>query len=195
MTNAGNRLAWLLSLGLAAIGGLAAHGLAYRMAEPDPERRHHLLESTGHSYFDLTLIGSLCLALIVVAFAGCVLIGIRRETRPPLWLFALAPPVGFALQEHAERMLHQDSFSAGTVLEPTFLAGLLLQLPFAVVALLVARALLVAAGALARVLGAPLRLRPTPDDAALAVPTGHWIPAAPVLVGARGQRAPPNSLS
>jgi hypothetical protein len=190
VTSGGNRLAWLLSLGLAAAGGLAAHGVAYRIAEPDAERRHRLLESTGHGYLDLTLLGSLCVALTVLAFAGCVLAGIRRDTRPPLWLFALAPPVGFALQEHAERMIHQDSFSAGTVLEPTFLAGLLLQLPFAVVALLFARALLVAAGVLARELGAPPRFRPAPD-ASLAVPAGHWIPVAPVLVGARGQRAPP----
>jgi hypothetical protein len=190
MTSAGNRLAWLLSLALAAAGGLAAHGLAYRLAEPHAERRHELLESTGHGYLDPTLIGSLCVTLTVLAFAGCVLAGVRRHTRPPLWLFALAPPVGFALQEHAERMLHHDAFSAGTVLEPTFLAGLLLQLPFALVALLLARALLVAAGVLARELGAPPRFRLAPD-ASLAVPTGHWIPAAPTLVGARGQRAPP----
>jgi hypothetical protein len=190
MTRAGNRLAWLLSLGLATAGGLAAHGLAYRIAEPDPERRHHLLESTGHSYLDPTLVGSLCLALTVLGFAACVHGGIRRGTRPPLWLFALVPPVGFAIQEHAERMLHHNAFSAGTVFEPTFLAGLLLQLPFAVVALLTARALLVAAGALARELGTPPRFRLAPD-ASLAVPNGHWIPAAPTLVGARGQRAPP----
>jgi hypothetical protein len=193
MTSAGNRLAWLLSLGLAAAGGLAAHGLAYRIAEPDDEHRHELLESTGHGYLDPTLIGSLCVALTVMAFAGCVLVGVRGSARPPLWLFALAPPVGFALQEHAERMLHQDAFSAGTVLEPTFLAGLLLQLPFAVSALLLARALLVAAGALARELGAPPRFRPAPDTS-LAVPTGHWVPAAQTLVGARGQRAPPLAL-
>ena len=193
MTSAGNRLAWMLSLGLAAAGGLAAHALAYRIAEPHAERRHRLLESTGHGYLDVKLLGSLCVALTVLAFAGCVFAGVRRHTRPPLWLFALAPPVGFALQEHAERMLHQDSFSAGTVFEPTFLAGLLLQLPFAVVALLFARALLVAAGVLARELGAPPRLRPA-QDASLAVPTGYWIPAAPTLVGARGQRAPPHAL-
>ena len=96
--------------------------------------------------------------------------------------------------EFPESMLHQDAFSAGTVLEPTFIAGMLLQLPFAVVALLLARALLVAAGVLARELGTPLRFRPAPD-ASLAVPTGHRIPAAPTLVGARGQRAPPLSLS
>jgi hypothetical protein len=70
---------------------------------------------------------------------------------------------------------------------------LLLQLPFAVSALLLARALLVAAGALARELCAPPRFRPAPDTS-LAVPTGHWIPAAPTLVGARGQRAPPLAL-
>jgi hypothetical protein len=190
MTRAGNRLAWLLSLGLAAAGGLAAHGLAYWIAEPDPERRHHLLESTGHSHLDPTVVGSLCLALTALAFAGCVHGGIRRGASPPLWFFALVPPVGFVLQEHAERMLHHDAFSAGTIFEPTFLAGLLLQLPFALVALFLARALLVAAGALARELRTPPRLKLAPD-ASLAVPTGYWIPAAPTLVGAGGQRAPP----
>ena len=194
MTRAGNRLAWVLSLGLAAAGGLVAHGLAYRIAEPDPEHRHRLLESTGHSYFDPTLIGSLCVALTVLGFAGCVHAGIRRGTRPPLWLFALVPPIRFALKEHVERMLHHDAFSAGTVFEPTFLAGLLLQLPFALLALFTARALLVAAGALSRELGSPPRLRLAPD-ASLAVPTGHWIPGALTLVGARGQRAPPRSLT
>ena len=193
MTGAGHRLAWLLSLALAAAGALASHGLAYRIAQPDPELRRHLLEETGHGYLSLDLIGSLLAALVIVGFAGCVLAGGNRRDAPPLWIFALTPPVGFTLQEHAERMLHHDAFSAGTVLEPTFLAGLLLQLPFAVVALLMARALLVAAVVLARELGTPPRFRPAPDSS-LAVPTGHWIPAAPTLVGARGQRAPPRSL-
>jgi hypothetical protein len=190
VTAAGHRLAWLLSLALAAAGGLAAHGLTYRIAEPDAALRRHLLEETGHGYLNLDLAGSLLAALVVVAFAGCVLAGNERRQAPPLWLFALAPPVGFARQEHVEHALHDNAFSAGLALEPAFLVGLGLQLPFAIVALLAARTLLAAASALAGHLGALLRFRLAPD-ACLALPVAEWRPTALVLIGARGQRAPP----
>jgi hypothetical protein len=191
MSRAGNRLAWLLSLGLAAAGGLAAHALAYRVAEPHDERREHLLEETGHGYLDPVLLGSLCAALVLVGFAGRILASTGPAGRPPLWLFALAPPLGFALQEHVERALHHDALLLA-VLEPTFLAGLLLQLPFALAALLTARALFAAADAVARHLGSPPRPRLAPD-ASLALPGTFWIPSSPTLIGARGQRAPPPS--
>ena len=190
MTRAGDRLAWLLSLGLAAAGGLAAHGLAYRVAEPHEDRRAHLLEQTGHGYLDPALVGSLCAALVVVGFAGRVLASAGRADRPPLWLFALAPPLGFALQEHVERALHHDTILLAA-LEPTFVAGLLLQLPFALVALLAARALFAAAAAVARHLGSPPRPRLAPD-ASLALPGTVWIPTSPTVIGA--QRAPPLPL-
>jgi hypothetical protein len=190
VTAAGHRLAWLLSLALAAAGGLAAHGLAYRIAEPDAELRRHLLEETGHGYLNLDLAGSLLAALVVVGFAGCVLAGNQRRQAPPLWLFALAPPVGFALQEHVEHVLHDNAFNAGLVFELTFLVGLVLQLPFALVALLAARTLLAAASALARQLGAPPRFRLAPD-ASLTLSVVEWRPTGTVLIGARGQRAPP----
>ena len=193
MSRAGDRLAWLLSLGLAAAGGLAAHALAYRVAEPHDERREHLLEETGHGYLDPVLLGSLCAALVLVGFAGRILASTGRAGRPPLCLFALAPPLGFALQEHVERALHHDALLLA-VLEPTFLAGLLLQLPFALAALLAARALFAAADAVARHLGSPPRPRLAPD-ASLALPGTFWIPSSPTLIGARGQRAPPLALA
>jgi hypothetical protein len=189
VTRAGNRLAWLLSLGLAAAGGLAAHSVAYRVAEPHDERREHLLEETGHGYLDPALFGSLCVALVIVGFAGRMLASAGRTDRPPLWLFALAPPLGFTLQEHAERALHHDTLLLAA-LEPTFLVGLLLQLPFALAALLAARALFAAADAVARHIGAPPRSRLAPD-ASLALPGTYRIPSSPTLIGARGQRAPP----
>jgi hypothetical protein len=193
VNRAGNRLAWLLSLGLAAAGGLVAHAVAYRVAEPHDERREHLLEETGHAYLDPDLVGSLCVALVLVGFAGRVLAGTGRAGRPSLWLFALAPPVGFALQEHAERALHHDTLLLAA-LEPTFLVGLVLQLPFALAALLAARALFAAADAVARHMGSPPRSRLAPD-ASLALPGTYWIPSSPTLIGARGQRAPPLSGS
>lgn len=193
MTASGHRMAWLLSLALAAAGTLSAHGLAYRIVEPSQERRRHLLEETGHGYLNLELAGSLLAALVIVGFAGCVLVGARRRCAPPLWLFAFAPPLGFALQEHAELVLHHHAFGLSPALTPVFLVGLGLQIPFALVALVAARTLLAAADALATRLGAPLRLRLAPD-ARLALPVVSIRPAAPVLVGARGQRAPPRSL-
>jgi hypothetical protein len=191
LTRGPQRFAWLLSLGLTVAGALAAHGLAYRFAEPHAERREHLLEETGHGYLHTTQLASLCVALVVVGFAGAMLAEARRAERPPLWAFALAPPIGFALQEHCERILASDVGGLHTILEPTFLFGLLLQFPFALVALLVARALLAAAGALARRLGTLPRAKLAHDAACLALPAACWIPAAPTLVGARGQRAPP----
>ncbi|HXV57278.1 MAG TPA: hypothetical protein VD704_05360 [Gaiellaceae bacterium] len=190
MTGAGHRPAWLLSLGLVAAGGLAAHGIAYRIAEPHHHEREALLEETGHGYLDPALFGSLIVALVVVGFAGRVLAGARRRAGPPLWLFALAPPLGFAVQEHAERMVHHEALFHHAAVEPAFLVGLALQVPFALAALLAARALLAVADVLAAGLGLPPRMS-FPADASLALPGASTVPPSPVLVGARGQRAPP----
>jgi hypothetical protein len=65
-------------------------------------------------------------------------------------------PAAFALQEHMERLLHHGEFPWSAVLEPTFALGLLLQLPIALAAWLVAHLLLrvtrAVAGAIARAL-------------------------------------------
>ena len=84
----------------------------------------------------------------------------------PAWPFAVLPPLAFALQEHLERLLHAGAVPWTAVLEPTFLPGFLLQLPFALLAFAVARALLGAAVLLARLLRArsapACRLAPGP---------------------------------
>ena len=192
MTEAGRRLAWLVSLGLLAAGNVVAHALTYRIVEPEEEARAHLLEETGHGYLDLDLVLSLCVALVAVGLVGRVLAGTVTDRAPSLWIFALAPPVGFAVQEHAERILHHEAI-ATYALEPTFLVGLALQLPFALVSYLAARALLAAAGALARHIGSPPALRPAPD-ASFATPGTTFVPRVPAPAGGRGQRAPPARL-
>jgi hypothetical protein len=191
VTGARHRHAWLLSIAVAASGALAAHALAYRLVEPDAERRRHLLEETGHGYLDLKLFGAFLTAVALVGFIARVFAGGRRAGAPPLWLFALAPPLGFVLQEQAEHALHSNALSVDPLLAPTFLIGLLLQVPFALAALLAARTLLATADALAAGLGSPPRLAPAPD-AGLALPVCFSVPAAPTLIGARGQRAPPH---
>ena len=77
------------------------HGLAYRIVEPDGERRHHLLEETGHGYLNLELAGSLLAALVVVGFTGCVLAGTRVATLLRSGS-SRSHHRSFALQEHAE---------------------------------------------------------------------------------------------
>jgi hypothetical protein len=50
--------------------------------------------------------------------------------------------MAFVLQEHIELLLHDGGVPVGALVAPTFVAGLVLQAPFALVGYLVARALL-----------------------------------------------------
>src|SRR3990172_1787334 len=147
------RLAGLSALPLAAAGSAAAHLLAYRLVEPDPRVRSELLEGTGHAYLVyLPLFLAGCLALLGAALVGHAVAGLRRRpaTAATIWPLAFVPPLGFALQEHLERLLAWGNVPFAAALEPTFAVGLALQLPFALAALAVARALAGAAGALGR---------------------------------------------
>jgi hypothetical protein len=55
--------------------------------------------------------------------------------------FALLAPAAFVVQEHLETLLHTGAAPFGTALQPTFLPGLLLQIPFALAGYAIARAL------------------------------------------------------
>ena len=152
---------WLLALPLMTVGSLAAHSLAYLLVEPSAAQRGRLLESTGHGYLSTMpfLLGA-CGALVLAGTLAYATRALRGSTSAlPAWPLALVPLVGFTLQEHLERLL---SGSAVSPLEPTFLVGLALQLPFALAALLVARRVAVAAEALGKILAGPPRTRPRP---------------------------------
>lgn len=109
------------------------------------------LLSTGHGYMGSPSFVPLLLGLVFAAelvgvgwvFAGSVRRSLQRPV--PAWAFALLPMLGFTLQEFLERWLSGASFPWWMVLQPTFRVGLLLQVPFALVAFLVARLLLRAA--------------------------------------------------
>jgi hypothetical protein len=188
------RIAWLLSLALMAVGGLLAHMLAYRIVAPHPHVRAPMMESTGHAYLDhLPLCLSVCGAVIVFAlvasFAGRLRGG--RPLHVPIWLFALVPPAGFAVQEHLERLLHSGGFPHAAVLEATFAVGLLLQLPFGLAAFLAARALLALAVALVETLSAGPRPRLLSLDLTAVPVVERPSPRSSVLALGYGQRAPP----
>jgi hypothetical protein len=150
----------------------------------------------GHSYLGYApAIGVWGLALVLglVLWVGEGLRG-RRPSAPPLRLFALLPPVGFAVQEHLERLIGTGGIPHDLVLEPTFLVGLALQLPFAVVALLLAHALHALGFGLGRVLARELIIRQPircAPRALLRLPAAATLVALPVLAPGHGPRAPP----
>jgi hypothetical protein len=188
-------LAWPIALPLAVVSALAGHAAGYRVAIPDAHERAHLLEHTGHSYLAYvpTAIG-LCLALAVLGFLAVVAGAMRRgpaRRGAPAWLVALLPPFGFALQEHIERYSRHGEIEWATAVEPAFVAGLTMQLPFAFLVALVAHAL----GRLAERVAA-LIVGSAPPQLRLAVPSlfspaAIDLPRAPVLACGHAGRAPP----
>lgn len=176
------RLPWLLSLPLMAAGCLGAHSAAYRLVQPTAE--------TDHGYLALApVLLAIGVALGIVAALRSVLAGHTRAG-VPAHLFALLPPLAFTLQEHLERALHGGGLE--TALEPAFLLGLGLQLPFALCALVVARSLFQVAEAAGALLSRrlPLPLRPP-----IVRPPAFVVDAARVsaLASPQTERAPPLS--
>ena len=152
---------WLLALPLMAGGSLAAHVVGYRLATPDAHNRARGLQLSGHSYLDqLPLILALISAPAMVALALAAFGRARGQSRAlAAWTFALLPPLSFVLQEHLERFVHSGAFPWGASLERSFVLGLVLQAPFALLAFLLARGLLAGMHALQHALRRPPRIR------------------------------------
>jgi hypothetical protein len=149
---------------LLAAGTQLAHALGYLVVAPDAETRGHLLAETGHRYLAyaplflgicFVIAGGAAVSRAVAAFRGG-----RSGARTLVPLAAAAlPPAGFLIQEHLERALDGAAASPGILLEPAVLVGLLLQLPVALAALLVAVILLSGAEWLGRAVAAAMRPR------------------------------------
>lgn len=154
-------LAWLVALPLMLAGSQAAHVLAYRWAYPDAPVRLRALFATGHGYMSaLPLALGIAAAIAAVSLLLSAFDAARgRAARPlPAWAFALLPPLAFAVQELLERSLRDGGFAWQTLLAPTFRDGLVLQLPFAVVAFLAARIMLRVAQRVGRALASTPRV-------------------------------------
>jgi hypothetical protein len=147
------RLAWLVATPLMLGGSQAAHALAYRWVYPEAHVRFLALASTGHGYLvqlpiALGIAGAVTLVSLLVAALDAA--RGRRARALPAWAFAVLPPLAFVVQEVLELSLHMGTLGWRAVLEPTFLPGLALQLPFALAAYVAARLLLRAAERLGR---------------------------------------------
>lgn len=192
------RLAGLVSLALMVAGGLVAHELAYRIVAHRAQPTHHGAPAADvHGYLSfLPLCLAVCGAVVVVGLVALVLARLRSplSITPPLWLFGIVPPFGFAVQEHLERLVATGAFPYAAALEATFVVGVVLQVPFAVAAYLAARALIaLAAAVVRRRRGGTCRYRRTRQPA---LPQAVWllVPAASALALGHGERAPPPAL-
>jgi len=186
------RLAWFSTAPLMFGGLLAAHSLGYRLAIADPHARADALAHSGHGYFGYAPFAlAVCLGILLAALVHQGSAGFRGERRRAAAspLIVALPPVAFVVQEFLERLIHSGHVPLTLVLQPAFLIGLALQLPFALAALLVAWAL----DSAARTVGRALAARPHPIYSAF-VPVSVRVAAFPQAAGlARGygERAPP----
>jgi hypothetical protein len=150
---------WALALVLAGAGSQIAHAVAYRLVTPDEHDRAQVLAATGHHYFGYVRpLLALAIGIVVVVLVAEVLAARRGSSlcAPRPWRFGVVALVVLFAQEHLERFAHDGVFPWTAVLEPTFVAALVLQVPFALAAYLVARVLLSAARAVGQ------RLREAP---------------------------------
>ena len=120
-------LAWALVTPVSAAGILVAHALAYALTGTDPGALHGYLAHAPQVVAVLATIGLLGLALQE-----------RDLGRGSVVAFALAAPLGFACQEHLERLAHTGELP-WLLTTPTFLVGLALQVPVAFLCVAVAR--------------------------------------------------------
>jgi hypothetical protein len=187
-----HRLTWLSTAPLMLAGLLAAHALGYRLAISDPHARADALGHSGHSYLSyMPLALAVCVAVLVAGLALQALSAFRGEPRRPATspLIVFLSPSAFMAQEFVERLLHTGQVPWTIVIQPAFLIGLALQLPFALAALLLAWAL----DSAARAVGTALASTPRPTFHVF-VPAPVRVSAAPRPAGlARGygERAPP----
>jgi hypothetical protein len=153
-----------------AAGVLLSHELAYRITGTPTERFHAYL---GHAPQ----------VLLLLTFSGIVVGGLGRSgAAPAAHVFPLVAVATFALQEHLERLVHEGTLPF-LLTSPAFVVGILLQVPFALVAWVVARWLLAAAGD-----AAPLRrpLRPHFDLPLVAAPAAALGSTEPPAARGRG---------
>lgn len=132
--------AWLIVLPLALAGSELAHTMVNALVGSPTGPGGELFEGRGAVLVPALAAAGLAAVLLELGARLLSPAGHRREVS--LLPFAFVAPAAFVLQEHLETFLHGGAIPLGTILEPTFLPGLGLQLPVALASYLVARVLL-----------------------------------------------------
>jgi hypothetical protein len=171
-------------LALSGLGWAAVHGVAHRAAMPEPAMPAGAI-ADYLSY--LTTSVALCLALALPLAAGVLTGGRwRGSSIRSLWLFGLVPVLGFVGHAVVEPLLGGTASGSNvTSLAPVALVGLLFQIPFALVAVGLARRVLWLAESLARAIARPTQHR------FRAAARGYARPRAIVAPAFRLERAHP----
>ncbi len=133
--------AWLVTMPIALAGIEAAHALANAVFG-SPEGAGELFASAAS--------GSGLAPIAAGLGAACVLAGLAAKvvgagaSRPRTFAlpFALLPPLAFVLLEVAEGLFHRGTVPWSDLHEPTFLVGLALQVPFALLGYSISRLVL-----------------------------------------------------
>ena len=182
-------------------GSFAAHWLGALLSAPRgaaPVERESGVELAGRvDHGSVTIVPLIAGLLIAVALvwlavrARRALTGRRSCGVSPVW-FLVLPFLGFAAQEMAERALHAEAIPFNPAHEPAFLTGLVLQLPFGMLAYVIGRALRGLGARLARIVSGSrpvvVASRPTPGLR----PVGVIRPRIPVLALGHSVRGPPS---
>jgi hypothetical protein len=182
--------------GVAAVGVVAGHWLAYAISVPNAQLRAEVLQSTGHGYWGIAV--KLVAAVGFAAFATLALRLLAGDPSPDrtrgrtyaalLWRLALIQLAAFSAMEAFERL------GAGVPLSDLwshhlFLLGLVVQLVVAAVAALVA---LLFTRAVLWLAGSPRRPR-IPVESRPPLPRMGERVRRPLLRGAILLRAPPSA--
>jgi hypothetical protein len=188
------RLIVPLLLALSGLGWAAAHAVAHQTVMPGEKLRESVLHGYP-SYLPTSL--ALCLAL-ALALAAAAAVGLRWRpgSGRSLWMFGVVPVLGFAGHALAEPLVSGSAtavptFSRSAMLAPVVLVGLLVQLPFALVAVALASGILRVAEGIARTLAASTESSGAREPQRHGLPRAARVPAFR-LDRAHGQRAPPS---
>ncbi len=130
-------------------------------------------------------------ALAILALIAAVRVfQTRRGLGSSAWPLAILVPLGFLFHHHFAHLIGNPAAAMGAPLGPELLLGLVLQLPFALLAYLIATALLRAADRLVVALAA--RGRPTVLPTVLVPGRSHLPrPRIALLATEAAPRAPP----
>ncbi len=186
-----HRLAVPCLLALSGLGWAGAHAVAHRAVMSDDA-----MAPTGVaaylSYLPTSLV--LCLALALPLAAGAAVGGRWRGTSiRSFWLFGLVPIFGFVGHSAEPLLLGDGSVAQLGGIVPVALVGLLIQIPFALVAVGLARRILWLAEGLARALAGPYTASSVPEPEAR--PRAYsFVPPAFSLDHSATERGPPSPV-
>ena len=178
-------IAWLVAFPLMAAGTYLSHCYVYGYAAAG--HVHHAASGDrGVAFFCGTPFLLACLAMVGMSFAARSVQALSERPKASLaaWPFGVLPVLGF--------LLHQwiSAAETGMAVDKTFLAALLLQVPFGLAAYFVARWLLRLADRIGETL-APRRARLRALPRIAFPPSALFVPHRVALASASRPRAPP----